>query len=70
MRKQQTDRKKEKTIMCFKKNNPKTQPAEELNDISPVSDEKLDSVSGAGNPWEGIEGVPQEQIDEDIRDRV
>ena len=56
--------------MCFKKNNPKTQPAEELNDISPVSDEKLDNISGAGNPWEGIEGVPPRPIDEDIRDRV
>ncbi len=56
--------------MCFKKNNPKTQPEEELNDMNPVSDEKLDSISGAGNPWEKVKGVPQEPIDEDIRDRV
>ena len=56
--------------MNFKKNNPKTQAEEELNDISPVSDEKLDNIRGAGNPWEGIEGVPQRPIDEDIRDRA
>ena len=56
--------------MCFKKNNPKTQPEEELNDIDLVSDEKLDSVSGAGNPWKDIKGVPQEPIDKDIREKV
>ncbi len=56
--------------MCFKKNNHKTQPEEASNDIDLVSDEKLDNVSGAGNPWQGIKGVPQEPIDEDIRDRA
>jgi len=56
--------------MSPKNNDPKTQAEEELNDINPVSDDTLDAISGAGNPWEGIEGVPQEPIDEDIRDRV
>ena len=56
--------------MSFKKNDPMTPPVEGHNDIEPLSDDMLGSISGAGNPWEGIEGVPQEQIDEDIRDRV
>ena len=56
--------------MCFKKNDPKTQPAEELNDMSPVSDDRLGSISGAGNPWEGVDSVPPAPIDEDIRDKV
>ncbi len=56
--------------MCIKKNSSKNQNTEELNEIKRVSDEKLDAVSGAGDPWEGVEGVPQRPIDEDIRDRV
>ena len=56
--------------MNFKKNNPKTQAEEELNDISPVSDDRLESISGAGNPWEEVKGVPQKPIDEDLRDRA
>ena len=56
--------------MNFKKNNPKTQAEEELNDISPVSDDRLESISGAGNPWEEVKGVPPKPIDEDLRDRA
>ena len=56
--------------MCFKKNNSKTQPDEELNDMNTVSDDGLGNISGAGNPFEKVEGVPQQPIDEDIRERV
>ena len=56
--------------MCFKKTNPKTQAEEELNDINPVSDDTLDAISGAGNPWEKVKGVPQEPIDKELRDKA
>lgn len=55
--------------MCFKKNKPKTRPEEELNDIVPVSDEKLGGISGAGNPWGEVTGVPEEPIDEEVREK-
>jgi hypothetical protein len=56
--------------MCFKKNNSKTQSKVESNDIDLVSDENLDRVSGAGNPWEKVKGVPQEPIDKELRDKA
>ena len=55
--------------MYFNKKN-KTQPEEDNNDMKPVSDDKLGNISGAGNPWEKVKGVPQKDIDEDLRDRV
>ena len=64
------NRRKGEQTMNFKKNNPKTQAEEELNDISPVSDDRLESISGAGNPWEEVKGVPPKPIDEDLRDRA
>ena len=56
--------------MCFKKNNSKTQPAEETNEMNTVADDKLGDISGAGNPWQGIKGVPPQPIDEDTRKKV
>ena len=56
--------------MFFKKNKPETAAAEETNDLEPVSDDRLDKINGAGNPWEDTNGVPQQDIDEDLRDRV
>ena len=56
--------------MCFKKNHSQTQSEEELNDINPVSDDKLGGISGAGNPWEKVKGVPQEPIDKELRDKA
>ena len=56
--------------MCFKKNKPNADSVEERNDKEPVSLDELGCVSGAGNPWDNVEGVPQRPIDEDLRDRV
>jgi len=56
--------------MCFKKNKPNAEPTEEINDKEPVSLDELGCVSGAGNPWQDYDGVPQKDIDEDLRDRV
>ena len=44
-------------------NNPETRPAGELNDITPLSDDQLNGISGAGNPFDGISGVPLQPID-------
>lgn len=55
--------------MLFRKNTPANEPAEENNELKPVSEETLDGVSGAGNPWEGVKGVPQQPIDDDLRER-
>ena len=56
--------------MRTENNIPKTQPEEELNDIDLVSDDRLENISGAGNPWEKVKGVPPKPIDEDLRDRA
>ena len=55
--------------MNFKKNSAKPQSAEEGSDIKPVSDDSLESVSGAGNPWENIISVPLQPINEEIWQR-
>ena len=52
--------------MSFKKNEPITPPVEGHNDIEPLSDDMLDSVSGAGNPWENVASVPLHPIEDDI----
>ena len=51
-------------------NNPETRPAGELNDITPLSDDQLNGINGAGNPFEGLPSVPQQPIDEELRKRV
>lgn len=56
--------------MNSNKIDPKSNTSKELNDIRPISDDNLDAVHGAGNPWDDQKGVPQRPIDEDIRDRV
>ena len=56
--------------MFFQKNDPKNEAAEEVNDKLPVTAEDLSTITGGGNPWEKVKGVPQEQIDKDLRDKV
>ncbi len=55
--------------MLFRKNTPAKEPAGESNDLKSVPEETLDTVSGAGNPWEGIPSVPQQPIDDELRTR-
>ena len=56
--------------MNTKNIDPKSENPEELNDIRPISDDNLGAIHGAGNPWNDTKGVPQQPINEDIRDRV
>ena len=62
--------------MLFRKNTPEKEPEgedKELNpvsDLDPVAEDTLDSVNGAGNPFEGLPSVPQQPIDEELRKRV
>jgi len=52
--------------MSPKNNDPKARTVEGHYDIEPIPDDMLDSVSGAGNPWENVKGVPLKPIDDDI----
>ncbi len=52
--------------MSFKKNESVPPPVEGHNDIEPLTDDMLDKVSGAGNPWENITSVPLHPIEDDI----
>ena len=54
--------------MCLKKNNPKPQDTEESKEMKPISEEELEGISGAGNPWDNVEGVPTNPIDKKIRE--
>jgi len=56
--------------MSPKNNDPKARTVEGHYDIEPIPDDMLDSVSGAGNPWEKVKGVPQEPIDKELRDKA
>lgn len=55
--------------MRTENNIPKTDRAEEHNDMSPVADEALDSINGAGSPWENVNGVPIQPIDDKLFQR-
>jgi hypothetical protein len=55
--------------MLFRKNTTANAPEGEAEDLQPVPEENLDAVNGAGNPWEGVPGVPQQSIDEELRKR-
>ena len=52
--------------MSPKNNDPKARTVEGHYDIEPIPDDMLDSVSGAGNPWENVSGVPLLPFDDEI----
>jgi hypothetical protein len=55
--------------MSPKNNDPKARTVEGHYDIEPIPDDMLDSVSGAGNPWLDVKGVPLQPITEDVLQR-
>lgn len=57
----------------FKKNKEdkaKAMIGEEERKAELLSEEVLDQVNGAGNPFDNIPRVPTQEIDDDLRDRV
>ena len=43
---------------------------EEAENLTSLTDDSVEQVTGAGNPWGGFKGVPQNPIDDDLRGRA